>query len=568
MIRRSAVALLAFAIATAPAGAAPAATPDPEVTPARSVLTPGSGPLAVAVVVPLTVRPTETGLLDAETLELYTSPAGALSRQLDQIIAAGVAIGLDPMIPASIRALGTAAPESAVEWLARLDAAPNEVFQLAYSDADLASLARIGRLDASRPLDLTFALDTGAFGAPETDPPSPGPDPTPTETADPDVPPPLPTTDDLLAWPGAIPGIAWPGDDGLSAADLPALSAAGYEHVLVTSANVSETSSALADLGSGMQALVADSTLSELARDAVGAIDDTARQDVLGRLGAALDGMAAAQPGRTVLITLDRAWPLGVYRLADVVASIAARPSSDLVGLSDVIGGPADSASVVEPALDPARTARIAAMVEGERAEQRFAEILTDPIQLTAPRRLELLSLLDVSWVRVGGDWDTASAEFLQDSADILRAVQIEESEDPFITSVDSRIPVRVSNALDFPVTVRIDARPYRPILRIQDAPEVTIEPGSSKVALLPVQAITNGRLRVDLQLANPATDQPIGDMRPISVELQAQWETVGLIIGAVVAVVFAAGIVRNIVVRRRRSRAEAADGVAEPADG
>lgn len=564
MIRPSAVALLALGLIAAPIGVGAIAAPDPTGKPAAGVLTPGSGPVGVAVVVPLTVRPEASGLLDAATLELYTGPTGSLTRQLDQIIASGSGVGLDPMIPASIRALGTAAPESAVDWLARLEGVPNDVFLLAYSDADLATLARIDALDASRPSDLSFALDPNAFGPPVTDAPTGSPEPTPTSGTDADAPPPLPTTADLLAWPAALPGIAWPADDSLSAMDLPGLSAAGYEHVVVTSANVSETSSALADLGGGMQALVADSTLSQLARDAVSDLDDASRQATLERLGAALDGIAAAQPGRTVLVTLDRAWPPGVYRLAEAVSAIAARPSSELVSLRDVLAGSADDAAVVEPALDQARTDRINAMVQAEQAEQAFAEILTEPRLLTAPRRLSLLYLLDLAWLRGGGDWDAAAAAFLQESGDIRSSVQIEESADPFIPSTESVIPVRVSNRLQFPVTVRIDARPDRPILRIQDAPAVTVEPESTKTQLLPVEAITNGRLNVALQLANPENNQLIGAERVISVELQAQWETVGLVIGGVVALVFAAGIVRNIVVRRRRG----AEGPQAPTAG
>ena len=75
-------------------------------------------------------------LLDAETLTTYTAPGGLLTRQLDAVVGTTVAIGLDPMIVASIRVLGTAAPAVG----ARLPRAPgdwsNEVFLLAYADAD------------------------------------------------------------------------------------------------------------------------------------------------------------------------------------------------------------------------------------------------------------------------------------------------------------------------------------------------------------------------------------------------------------------------------------------------
>ena len=43
--------------------------------------------------------------------------------------------------------------------------------------------------------------------------------------------------------------------------------------------------------------------------------------------------------------------------------------------------------------------------------------------------------------------------------------------------------------------------------------------------------------------------------LQEIFADLQAQWETVGIILGIVVALVFAAGIIRNVVVRRRAGR-------------
>lgn len=548
-VRIAAVAALVGALVGAPTAASLAASGTPAVTP-------GSGPIGVAIAVPMTVRPEPTGLIDAETLEMYTGPAGGLTRQLDQIVRTGVAIGLDPMIPASIRVLGTAAPPSAVDWLRRLEAAPNEVFLLGYADVELATLARADALAASRPLDFSFALDPGAFGPRQTDAPTDAPtaSPTPTDQPDPDEPPPLPTTEDLLAWPDALPGIAWPAEGGLTEDALPRLAAAGFETVIASSANLSQSGSALATVGD-VDALVVSSELSLLLRGAVGELDEATRADMADRLGSALDGMAASHPGRTVLLTLDRTWPLGVYRLADAVAALEERSSLDVIPLSEVIAGAADDAAVVDAEIDPARTDRVAAVLAGERAEQDFSTIVTEPEALTAPRRLELLSLLSVSQLRAE-DWDAASGEFLVRSHEITTAVQIEQSADSFILTAESSIPVRVSNALPFPVTVRIEARPLRPLLRVQDAPEVTVEPDSSLTQLVPIQAITNGRVGVQVTLVDPANPaHHVGTSRLVSVELQAQWEAFGLIVGAVVAVVFAAGIVRNIVVRRRRSR-------------
>src|SRR5690606_37700555 len=137
-------------------------------------------------------------------------------------------------------------------------------------------------------------------------------------------------------------------------------------------------------------------------------------------------------------------------------------------------------------------------------AEHRFSTIVTNPELLTEPRRLELLSILAVSRLR-DASWDDESGDYLVHSREITTSVQIEQTADPFILSVESSVPVRVSNALDLAVTIRIEARPLRPLLRVQDSPEITIEPDSSTTQLVPVQAITNGRVGVQVTLLDPA---------------------------------------------------------------
>ena len=540
-----AAALLAPAVAAVPAVAAPRAE---------------GAAISVTVVVPVTLRAAADGMIDAATLEIATSPSGALTRELDELLATSATIALDPMIPASIRVLGSAAPASARDWLDRLEAAPNDVFLLAYADADLSALARAGALDVAQPLDFGFAIDPAAFGPAQTATPTPSASatPEPTVTPDPgdDSPPPLPTTDELLAWPDAIPGIAWPSAGSVAGTDLAAYAAAGYQAVLLSSANLSETAGALADLGD-VRGIVADSAASDLLGDASTSIDDATRAQAITRLGAALDGLAAAHPGRSVVLTLDRAPSFTFYGLDDAYAALEARPSTAMTGLSGVLASTAETATVVDgPAA--AHVTATPGLVAALAAEEQFATILTRPELLTAPRRLELLALLAVQDV-ADPQWATAADAFRARSTEILNAVTIVDTGSLLVASSSTSIPIRIANALDFAVTVRVDARPLRPLLQIDSPAEVTVEPGSSKTVRLDAQAITNGRVVVEVSLSSPSTGTAIGAPRRFDADLQAQWETVGIIVGAVVAVVFAAGIVRNVVVRRRKAAAERA---------
>lgn len=523
------------------------------VTPASASSSASASDVVVSVVVPITAPWGDEGVLDAATLATSTSPTGVLTRELDEVLTTSATIALDPMIPASIRSLGSAAPETAVAWLARLAAAPNETFLLAYADADLTALARTASLDLAQPFDLDFALDPAAFGPAQTA--TPGPTATPN-----DDPPPLPTTEELLAWPGTIGHIAWPSEGSATAADLVAYSAAGYDAALLSSTTLAENSTAHVDID-GFSGLVVDAAASGVLREAAATIDPATRQGAVDRLGPALDALAAAHPGRSVVLTLDRTPTFAIPGLAETLESLSARENTRLAGLSAVLGSTAASAAIVDPAPGPA--VELAPALTGAlRAEQAFATILTEPEQLVVPRQLELLKLLTVQSVDSAG-WRAAADEFLRRSAEILESVTIVDTGDVLVTSSSTFVPVRIANALDFPITVRVDARPLRPLLSIESPAEVTVEPASSTTLNLGAQAITNGEVLVEVSISSPATGAPIGRSHLVNADLQAQWETVGIIVGIVVAVVFAVGIVRNVVKRRRGSRRDDESGSA-----
>lgn len=552
-IRRGALAVLIAAVVLAPTRLA---------APVAAAPLAGSTPISVSVVVPITASAGENGLLDPEALAIATGPSGALTRELEVVLATSATIALDPLIPASIRVLGATAPPSATAWLDRLAAAPNEVFLTAYADADLSALARTGALDLAEPLGFGFALDPSAFGPAVAAEPTESATPV-AEPAEPPEPgatdlPPLPTTQELLAWPDAIGRIAWPSAGSVVSTDIAAYGSAGYDAVLLSSANASETSGALADLG-GVRALIAESAASDLLREASTSIDDETRDQAIARLGIALDGLAAAHPGRSAVLTLDRSPAFSLYGFDEAFAAIAGRDSTRMTELSTVLGAAAEPATVVDaPAADHIVAA--ADLVAAVRAEEAFATILSDPLLLTAPRRLQLLALLAVQDVGEPG-WAAAAGVFSARSAEILASVSIVDTGSVFVASSSTSIPIRIANSLDVAVRVRIDARPLRPLLQIDSPVDVTVEPSSSKTVRLEAQAITNGRVIVRVALSSPSTGTPIGNPRDFDADLQAQWETVGLIVGGFVALVFATGIVRNVVVRRAgRKRAIAGE--------
>ena len=561
--------LVALALAAAPALGASAMAPSASAGGQTAAAT-SPAPVSLAVLVPLTVRPTTTGLIDATTLAGYTAPLGVLTRQLDAVIGTPAVIGLDPMIIASIRVLGAAAPASATSWLERLQASGNQVFALAYADADLAALAQADALKLRNPINFDFAIDPRNFGPSTTASPSP----TPSASATPPPagagsPPPLPQdAADVLAWTYTLPNIAWPSDDTVVADDLSDLSAAGYTSVVLNSGNVSSTTSGYVDLP-GIHGIVADAGITSLVRDAVYSSDPAGPNDALDRVNSALRGLAAVSPGRTVVATLDRRWPLGALNLHALFDDLAAQSSVVAVGLTNVLAGAHPAATIVNAPGDAERAAQVESAVQAVAAESQFATVATDPTAVTAPRRLALLALLAVSWLRGTDNWAGQVTTFLADSKKLVGSVQIVAGSDLVVGSGASNIPVTVSNALNVPVVVYVNVDSPSSVLQVraQNVP-LTVEPGSSNKAAIPVAALTNGQVDTTITLTS-AAGVPIGNPDYVSVDLHPGWESVGTaIVIALLVLIFGGGITRNIVkrraARRAESPAESADAVAD----
>ncbi|MGH3637293.1 MAG: hypothetical protein ACRDTS_25050, partial [Mycobacterium sp.] len=236
-------------------------------------------PVGISVVMPLTTPPATTGLISKAALTRYTAANGTLSQQLDGVLGHhNVAIGIDPRIIASIRALGTSAPPSATSWLRQLELAPNEIFPLSYGDADLAVQAQSGLKKLLTPTSLAYALNpadhpgAGNVGETQASSEAPGtsPAPTPTEPADT-----LPTLDHLLTWPYTPDdaGIAWPAENTVTTGDVAMFAASGLSSTILSSSNMTgngqaATPPAIAQLGNGDVALISDSALSNSLRAA------------------------------------------------------------------------------------------------------------------------------------------------------------------------------------------------------------------------------------------------------------------------------------------------------------
>lgn len=539
-------------------------------TPDSSPAATNGQPTSLAIAVPLVAPAGVSGLISAENLTSYTAPAGDLTRQLNALINRPVAIAVDPMIVASIRILGTDAPESAAAWLQRLQSAGNETFALSYADSDIAALAQAGAPGILGPTG--FSIDPALFPdetpAAEqgtgvgTDPPSSSPDPSPSPSAEPSV----PTPETLVELPYSLDAIVWPRENTVLAANLENFAAAGPVTTILGSSNVSsDRDSIQASATVGEQAvLVSHTDVSRLLRAAVTATSDVSWQAAVSELALAVAGWTGG--GSTVLATLDRNG--GGTRIAETLDALAARTDMTLSSLGAAMAEPPIAVSVVDPAVDSERVARLASVLATEPGLAAFATVLERPEQLTAPRRLALLTLASNSWARLPASWPSSVDDYLQRHADLLGSVRVEESSTLNLRSFTGNLPIMVSNELPYPATVYVTVTANTAILDVLESRvPVTVEANSQARALIPVRSIANGDVLLQVSLSS-AMNVPISTPSFISTNVQAEWETAfTLVVVIVLFVVFVLGLVRTIT-RRRRQRGAPAAAPDAPGEG
>lgn len=558
--------------ATAMMGDAAAAASRTAITFAPPESAPAVSP--VRVVTPFSTPGSESALLSAEELAELTGPDGSLTRTLDAVEGTGAALGVDPRIIASVRALGTAAPESATLLLERLAGLSNPTFALAWADADPTAtvLARGIPLPAvegaGAPLDAALlegatALPPAAAGPDPAAPADPAPEqssaagdpaasPSPA-ASDPAEAPATVTLAELAAWPHDLDGWVWPRAGGLSAAGIEQLVAGGAGTIIASDAQLGDGVGSAARSG-GATLAVADESAS---RAAIGITTATVQQQAqasTAELAALLAARAVELPGSATLLALDRTAAQSVARLDGLLTAIDALGWAALTPL----GQPAASAPetiVSEGALPEGLGDAVGSALDAEAADRAYARIAVDPAAITDIRRLELLAALSLGW---GEEAAEAAQRFVTDSAELRTSAQLVET--PSITLFSDRlsVPVTVQNGLGTPIVVYVHVESATGQLRVLEARvETLIEGTAQAVARVPVQSLTNGDVDITITVRDADGTSVAGPIT-VPLSLQAGWETAGIVaLSVAIAGLFVTGLARDIR-RRRVRRAEA----------
>ncbi|GGI46913.1 hypothetical protein BCL57_000997 [Agromyces flavus] len=517
---------------------------------ANSAVVPAA-PAGLALAYPLTVPPQETGLIPADLLESWTGPAGLLTRQLDAVSGRPVAVGIDPRIPASIRILGASAPESAVAWLERLAAMPNEAFPLAYADADLAAQAQAGVDEPLEPFGFGDAIDPADFPAEAGDGEA-----TPAPEAVPDM-------ATLLEWDFTRTDIAWPADDTVATGDLDWLAAGGLTTAILASGNVEPVDTAV-NAGAtidGRAAVVADAEVTDALRAAASATSETAWRGATARALAELALAADEDAPVTLLGTFDRAAGLDADRVASTIEAVASGPWARSATLAEAVGAPPAERTLVSMPEDGQRIENVGRLLSAERAVDEFSDVLADPTVLTGPTRRDLLALLDVGWLDRPEEWTDAVGTWLVDRRAVTDAVSIVPSSSVLVVATETGIPITVQNDLPYPVDVTVQVAPSNGRLIVEEPVEATVEADSRGTVSVPVAAgVGSGEVTLVVSLTSP-DGTPVGSSVRVPANVQADWEGVGAaVIAGIVIAVFAIGLIRAF---RRRRRTPAGSGVA-----
>ena len=541
------VALLALALLSP--GAAFAAPGDP------------AGVARIATIFPLTAPETRTALIGADDLAIYTSPTGALTRDLDAVINTPAAIGIDPMIVASIRILGTDAPQSALDWLDRLSRASNETFPLTYADSDITLGLQAGSPAVITPTSFDFAIDPARFAAAPVETPTAEPSPAPSPT---DAAPVLPTAESLLAWDYTLPTIAWPVAGTVIGSDLATITASGYTATILGSENVSRTDATRAAATVADASTVAtDDTLSALFTDAVTAATSEQWATSINELQVAVDASAAAgdAAGATVVLAVDRTSVATASRLGATLANIDAMPSADLASFTTVLDTAGGTATVVDQPQTPARVAAAQSLLNTESSDASFATVAANPVLITGERRLRTLATMSTAWDSYPGGWSSALTLYATESETLHNSVRVVRSSEITLFADRASLYITVTNELNQPVNVNINVSAPTPLLEIEQSPvTIAIEPASQKRGAIPVQSLSNGTAVISISIAS-TVGVPIGSPTTVGINVYAGWETpITVALGIFVVAVFGFGIAR-LIVRRRRARRQQDDG-------
>lgn len=263
---------------------------------------------------------------------------------------------------------------------------------------------------------------------------------------------------------------------------------------------------------------------------------------------------------RHILLTLPRDWEPNLDSSEEILKTLSAAAWINIVPARNLLGGPTPEVSR-EPlpshhlsnAEVSQETLQEALNVADELSAFRYT--VTEP-ELVLPRVDDALdSIVATSWRSHTEERDGLVRQIRDAVADLHNEITVIPGGTVNLITDSGEIPVLIANEFSQDATVTVELESNSSFLITKKTATAEIPAHSDKTVLVPVEAIGNQDVDVNVTLINSEGDE-VGQPETITVRVRAGWEDAGTrIVGGVLILLFIIGIVRTI--RRGRKRME-----------
>lgn len=188
-----------------------------------------------------------------------------------------------------------------------------------------------------------------------------------------------------------------------------------------------------------------------------------------------------------------------------------------------------------------------------ERVVPSLEQITKDHQRITIPLDQQLL--LSTSRAMTSAERNQAITNAGGQLDLLARAVQIQTSSQINLIASSSQIPIKVLNRLPVEVNVRLKLKPTDSRLRADSTVAVSLAPKGSKTVKIPITAVRNGNVRVNVVILPQTGNLVLDQQQQIDLRIRTGWEDrifLGFIFTA--AAIFIVGLIVNF---RRGTRME-----------
>lgn len=188
-----------------------------------------------------------------------------------------------------------------------------------------------------------------------------------------------------------------------------------------------------------------------------------------------------------------------------------------------------------------------------ERVVPSLEQITKDHQRITIPLDQQLL--LSTSRAMTSAERNQAITNAGSQLDLLARAVQIQTSSQINLIASSSQIPIKVLNQLPVEVNVRLKLQPTDSRLRADSTVAVSLAPKGSKTVKIPITAVRNGNVRVNVVILPQTGNLVLDQKQQINLRIRTGWEDrifLGFIFTA--AAIFIVGLIVNF---RRGTRME-----------